>query len=70
MSGLEPASGGMPLGDDGLYEAAARLIDQARTTIAYHANVVSVVFTLAGEAARVMTSHGRNRTRWPAMNET
>jgi predicted nuclease of restriction endonuclease-like (RecB) superfamily len=33
----------MTLGDDGLYEAAARLIDEARSVIAYHANLVSVV---------------------------
>ncbi|MDR2930463.1 MAG: PDDEXK nuclease domain-containing protein [Propionibacteriaceae bacterium] len=31
------------MGDDGLYEAAARLIDDARTTIAYHANLVVVM---------------------------
>jgi len=40
---LEPVPGGTPLGDDGLFEAAVRLIDEARAVIAYHANTVSVL---------------------------
>ncbi|MDR0592539.1 MAG: PDDEXK nuclease domain-containing protein [Bifidobacteriaceae bacterium] len=37
------AKGEQALGDDGLYEAAARIIEDTRAAIAYHANVVSVV---------------------------
>ena len=41
MTDLMPQEG--PLGDDGLFEAASRLIDEARTALAYQANVVAVV---------------------------
>jgi len=43
MADLESLPTEKPLGADGLYKAATRLIDEARSAIAYHANVVSVV---------------------------
>jgi len=37
-----PEANGSPLGDDGLLEAASRLIEAGRTAIAYHVNSVQV----------------------------
>jgi len=37
------ASGAQGLGDDGLFRAASRIVDQARTAVASHASSVQVV---------------------------
>ncbi|MDR0284629.1 MAG: DUF1016 N-terminal domain-containing protein [Propionibacteriaceae bacterium] len=43
MPDLESVPSGLPLGDEGLYQAAARLIEEVRSAIAYHANAVTLV---------------------------